>query len=385
MSFRWPTSGRAVTVTALVALVASVGGAAGSILVLGDRVRTRAELVADAAAPRTVPVTATVESRVLRSEVTLRGEVVQAEQAQLRLPDNVTGVVTAVRVQGGITIEAGSAVIEVQGRPVLVLPGTFRFYRDLAVGDTGPDVEQLQGALQALGLLKGNDRGSFGSATSAALRRLYERAGYAAPNPVAARAAELWVVQQLPHPIGDVLLSVNDTISAQKNVLALSATTVRLRGAVPPFKADLAAPGTKAQVWLEENGQPVEGEVVAVSTVDDGGGDTAALRDSREATADVPVVIQLSRPGKAVTADRTYRVVINGPGKPEPVLAVPASAVSQHADGGYFVALIGPQGTVTEVDVTVGVEAQGWVEVTPAEAGRLGKGDQVVVGVRAGG
>lgn len=60
--------------------------------------------------------------------------------------------VTGLFVSAGDTVNAGEVVATVQGAPVVVLPGALPAYRDLAVGDSGPDVAQLHAAMGSLGL-----------------------------------------------------------------------------------------------------------------------------------------------------------------------------------------------------------------------------------------
>ena len=70
-------------------------------------------------------------------------------------------------------------LVEVTGRPVIALAGRLPAYRDLAVGDTGPDVVQLKSALAGLGF----DAGDPDDATrsdAAAVAALYDRLGYRA-------------------------------------------------------------------------------------------------------------------------------------------------------------------------------------------------------------
>ncbi|UCN15017.1 hypothetical protein LFM56_01415 [Cellulomonas iranensis] len=93
-------------------------------------------------------------------------------------PSGMTAVVTAAPRSTGDVAEWCSPVVEVSGRPVLVLHGDIPPHRDLTVGDTGADVRRLQSALRECGQHVTVD-GSFGQATAAALTQVYRRAGYA--------------------------------------------------------------------------------------------------------------------------------------------------------------------------------------------------------------
>ena len=62
------------------------------------------------------------------------------------------------------------------------------------------------------------------------------------------------------------------------------------------------------------------------------------------------------------------------------VLVVPLAAVSAGADGQARVDVVGPNGKATQVDVTAGLSADGFVEITPNQANSIKPGDLVVVG-----
>jgi hypothetical protein len=59
---------------------------------------------------------------------------------------------------------------------------------------------------------------------------------------------------------------------------------------------------------------------------------------------------------------------------------VPLAAVSAGADGQARVDVVGANGKATQVNVTAGLSADGFVEITPVEPGAIKQGDLVVVG-----
>ncbi|MDO8122565.1 peptidoglycan-binding protein [Isoptericola sp. b490] len=77
------------------------------------------------------------------------------------------GVVTRVGSPGA---EIGGELFAVAGVSVRAMPGSEPFWRDLMPGETGPDVAELQEGLISLGYLDGPADGSFGPATSRAVR-----------------------------------------------------------------------------------------------------------------------------------------------------------------------------------------------------------------------
>lgn len=93
--------------------------------------------------------------------------------------DGSIPIVTAIHAKQGDSVEAGSAILEVAGRPTFVLPGAINAYRTMGPGATGPDVAQLNQALRALGYDVPQDGTSFSSDTQNAVEAFYRDRGYA--------------------------------------------------------------------------------------------------------------------------------------------------------------------------------------------------------------
>lgn len=149
---------------------------------LARRVESPAQREAAAAAPSLSPVTVAVTRGDLRDEITASATVAQASASTVALPlGEGQSVVTRQLVQAGQEVHAGEVVLHVNGRPLIVLPGSFPAYRDLVEGDQGDDVIQLQQALTALGYRLRAD-GDFGTATASAVKDLYVKRGYTVPT-----------------------------------------------------------------------------------------------------------------------------------------------------------------------------------------------------------
>lgn len=168
----------AMALTAVISLGAGLG--------LSRLIVSPADAAANAAPPEAGPITVPVELKALANDVVLRGDVVYEDPVEVTIETGdlggaavVTGRVPAV----GATLNPGDVVLEVAGRPVILLPGDLPVYRTLRVGTSGPDVLQLKAALAALGIDPG-DQGSnaYDARTAAAVEALYARAGYAAPT-----------------------------------------------------------------------------------------------------------------------------------------------------------------------------------------------------------
>lgn len=173
------TVGRRRRLSALV-IVGAVGVAVGA-LGAGQFIRSPQQVAAEADAPEASVISVPVEYRALSETVIVRGRV-EAGKVVSVAPTGVGaggGVVTKVLVSVGDKVSAGTQVVEVSGRPVLVLPGLMPAYRDLRPGARGEDVAQLQRALRELGHgVDGDEPGVFGADTKAALAAFYRDVGY---------------------------------------------------------------------------------------------------------------------------------------------------------------------------------------------------------------
>ncbi|MGW7333831.1 peptidoglycan-binding domain-containing protein, partial [Streptomyces sp. NPDC054840] len=157
-------------------------GSSGSVWWIASQARTPEQRASNAAAPPPSRITGKVSDQQLVERMELTGKVETASRTTISgvQPQGTSrAVVTALPAAAGKSLKAGAVVAEVSGRPVLLLPGRFPAYRDLKAGDKGPDVQQLQRALQPLYGTAVN--GTYGPATVEAVRKLYVAAGYEAP------------------------------------------------------------------------------------------------------------------------------------------------------------------------------------------------------------
>jgi multidrug efflux pump subunit AcrA (membrane-fusion protein) len=101
------------------------------------------------------------------------------------------GVITEPPTPLGTQVSEGAVVYEISERPLLALAGSVPMYRDLTVGMSGIDVQQLEDALSRGGLNPGSVDGVYDQRTSAAVVRWYASAGYPAPAPPEAAQAQV--------------------------------------------------------------------------------------------------------------------------------------------------------------------------------------------------
>lgn len=106
------------------------------------------------------------------------------------------GTVTTVDVKPGDGVEVGQRLYSVDLRPVTAAQGAIPSFRDLADGAQGADVKQLQQFLSVLGHYDGPLSGTFGTATTAAVRAWQAEIGIEADGTV--RRGDVVFFQELP-------------------------------------------------------------------------------------------------------------------------------------------------------------------------------------------
>jgi hypothetical protein len=92
-------------------------------------------------------------------------------------------------------VKEGDVLMQVSGRPVLVLRGSVPMYRTLGPGTSGDDVKQLEEGLARLGFAPGRATGKFGGGDATAVSRWYKSKGYQAEEPSGADKQQLGTLE----------------------------------------------------------------------------------------------------------------------------------------------------------------------------------------------
>ncbi|MCX4406441.1 peptidoglycan-binding protein [Streptomyces olivochromogenes] len=423
--------------TVVAACCAAVLSAAG--MFSAQWVQSPAEAAARTRAPRPSVITAPVVRQVLRNSVVFRGtfsngRTISVTPTSVATTENGSQptalLITGVFARTGQRVKAARPLVEYDERPVFALPGTLPMYRNLTVGEKGKDIAQLQRGLRSLGWPTGSDAsGTFGSGTAAAVRRMYAAMGYAAPLTASADtasanaasstagagaaaeqpssdiekgrssatpratepeptvmlpASEAVFVPSLPARVVSVPVQVGDTVKGP--VITLARGDMTLTGFLDPSERRLIATGMKAEILAEATGVQATGAVDSVgAVVTPGSGTDKTTSDSGAATpqngsAYVPVKIKSTGRWDKKFADQDVRITITAAATAGAVTAVPEAAVSAGADALTTVTVVTASGAQLSVPVTVGVSADGLVQVTPVRGHTLRVGDRVVVG-----
>lgn len=372
---------RPILALAAVALVSAFAGASGAIVVLSDRLE-RVAGIEDRPAIAAPTVTVEPTLSALTTSASFRATPVADSRGALLLPTKAVGVVTDVLLPRG-KVGAGQAVLEIEGRPLIAMPGRFPFYRDLAPGDRGPDVRQLQNGLRAAGWDVRDRPGFFGSGTARAIRKMYFRVGYEptssgnapaigessadlsaavtkATSPrLSVLARELWTLPILPVTIAAATVRVGTQLQGGEAFGSVPGPT-RLRGELP---SDIAPD----QRWKK------------VQVMDAAGSAWAARLEPGEGSNERLLDVRVLDGRAKVPAGSSYEVRLIGDSTPGPVLVLPVSAVRQSGDGKLFV-LVDDNGTIRKVTITTGVVAGDEVQVVPADRLGLTTASRVVIG-----
>lgn len=399
------------------AVLAAAGSTAS--LLASTKIKSPADLAADAKPPQPSILTAKVVRQVLATTLVMRGTFARGRQFQFTPTSVATTahgpggdklIVTAVHTSVGAAVAAGAVLMEVSERPIYVLPGQFPAYRDMQPGETGRDIAQLQQGLAGLGFRNSDRSGYFGPSTESAVRRFYQRLGcppplFASPatgtadgaagSPgTSATASPATAAPQAIVPMSEVVflptlpayvaaLSAQLGDSVANPLLTFSTGALTLTARLDTNGAPLVKAGMRADIVSESTGFSGTGTIGSIGAVVTPSASNGAAGSGNSGSGDSPYVpLQIVGDGAWPDnlADQDVRITITTASTGTEVLAVPEAAITSTADGRTRVTVVDIDQHQRYVDVTVGVSAAGMVAVTPQGDGQLSAGDLVVVG-----
>jgi peptidoglycan hydrolase-like protein with peptidoglycan-binding domain len=409
-------------------------------LVASGVIETPSAVSQRSAAPDPSLLTATVRRQVLQNTVTFSGRITAGHAIHVfaSAPFPVI-VITRLPVRAGQRIRPGQLLAEVDGRPVFVLRGTLPAYRDLHEGDIGPDVAQLQRALERIGYADFDAAGYFGESTELALALFYRDRGYSAPadrhepaSPARSRAAaspsasgqvpdasasqppsqpgrtgqasrhpELATVPPgtaaghsgliagplMPEaylPMGEVTYipapsALVVSVDARAGAPAPAGPFIRLATGVPVVTGQLGQYQARlVRVGMSASIVPVSPGPTAPGVVTFAG-EFPVRNGNVGQPGSHPVVVTGIRPLPQRRIGAQVRLVLLIAATSAPVLAVPLAAITA-AGGAVHVIRLAGHGQRVLVTVATGISAGGLVAVRPTEPGALVPGDRVVIG-----
>jgi hypothetical protein len=281
-------------------------------------------------------------------------------EARLYVTDRA-GVVTTVAAPGR-TVPVGGSLFSIDFEPTVVLSGAVPAYRalDASVGD-GPDVEQLEAGLVALGHGAGVTVDEhFDAGTTAAVRRWEAALHRADPDGVVALGDVTFAAGEVR--VGTISADVGSRVQDGSTILEATPTAHVVTVGLAASRSNELEPGTAVGLTLPD-GVETTGKVATIgspSSASDGQ-DRQGPDASSEPT--VPVTITLDDPTTAAAFDTGAVDVALERSREEGATAVPVEALLALVEGGYAVEVA--DGTSSHlVGVEVGTFADGFVGVT---------------------
>lgn len=384
----------------LVAIITLALISAGGGYLAGRLTQSPAQVAAKTAPPPANMLTAKVQQGPITSGLVMRGTVsaVGAFDVAAKAPEKV---ITEITLKPGDTVNNGSVIAELNGRPLIAITGDVSLYRDLPPGATGKDVRRFQ---QALGTLTRGVRvtGTVDDQTQQALRRVYKARKYPAPTielPPEPQPPE-------PQPPAQAQPRENPTDSAPP-------APAPARTGTPVLMAEFVSiPALPATILTAHNqlGPQPEGPLVTLAT--NNLTTTSVIPKHAEGTIDVGQQVTLlnERTGKTRPASVTelgehkseqgqtqqtaiisttetlpldwngldIRVSLTEAAAKPDALHVPTSAIITDANSVTKVIVV-TDTERREVPVTLGATGAGRTQITPV-GGSLVAGDDVLVG-----
>ena len=275
----------------------------------------------------------------------------------------------------GDKIDCGDVLYRVDERPVVLLCGTVPSYRELALGDVGNDVRQLNRNLHELGydararvhIWPADD--DFTVRTEQALAALQRDKGVDVTGALA-RGGAVFLPEAVR--IAKVRGEPGGPARAGAPVLSVTSDTLHVQVDFGPSQQGQVRTGDRAQITLPGN-TVVTGRVVGFGRI----AQSPTGRGSSAADATIPTYIGLDHPSQARGLDRApvgVQIITAGV---DNALSVPVTALVGTSGGGYAVEVVRAGGRRELVAVRVGLfdTADGRVQVE----GGLRQGDRVVV------
>jgi peptidoglycan hydrolase-like protein with peptidoglycan-binding domain len=255
----------------------------------------------------------------------------------------------------GATVERGDELYRVNEQPVTLLRGAIPMYRDLAPGDSGRDVKQLETNLAKLGYEGFTADNEYTSSTAEAVRAWQQDIG-AEQTGMVARGDVVFVPEG--GQVDTLHVSVGDTLSPGSPILDITGADQVVSLEVDVDDRDRFEVDTEVTVVLP-GGDEVAGTVSATAVVE-----VALEGEDTESIVQAEVTLNEKASEEFIGAPVD---VIIGVDERTDVLTVPVNALLALAEGGFGLEVVGDDGSTEIVAVETGLFAEGRVEVSGAD------------------
>lgn len=273
--------------------------------------------------------------------------------------NRASGVVTAVSIRPGEEVTSGMPLYAVDLRPVVIAQGDVPAFRDITRDTEGPDVEQVQAMLAALGYYHGDIDGTAGAATVWAIEAWQSDLGLEETGVV--EMGDIIFVPTLPTRVSldTEVVARGLTLTGGEQVLSGLPLEPAFRLPVTEAQAAMLHPGTRIEItspegdtWIAHSADVIPSESSSAISIRL----TSANEDTpicAEQCAQIDSTGTVSMRSRIVTAE-----TISG-------LVVPTSALLTTADGHH--AVIDHAGN--RLTVTVETSAKGMSVITGIDEG----------------
>ena len=348
--------------------------AAGAIAVAAVSVTATAVLRSGGdASPPTAPhgpaATAKIARQTLATSYSLTGELGYGTAVPIR--SKAGGIVTWLP-EIGSTVSRGRALLRADNLPVVLLYGSLPVYRTLTPDAKGPDVEQFERNLAALGYTGFTVDDKYSEGTVAAVKRWQKSLGRPETGQVTADQ-----VVYTPNAVRVAGWTARIGSDAAGEMLTGTGPTKVITTQVRIAEAAWAVPGRQVQVTVP-GGRPTAAVVAGVGTqasagqgdgeggTAPGGGDAGPAAGGAQNTT-LPVTLTVADQQALGRLEHTPVDIRYTGEERKDVLAVPVAALLALAEGGYGLELVdgsGPTTVTRTVAVRTGLFADGMVEVS---------------------
>ncbi|AYY14147.1 efflux RND transporter periplasmic adaptor subunit [Actinobacteria bacterium YIM 96077] len=278
------------------------------------------------------------------------------------VPASSDGVVTGIADQGS-AVERGTELYRVNEQPVIAMYGSVPMYRDLELGHSGVDVEQLVANLTELGYADCDTGDEFTWCVQEAVVEWQDDIGASETGSVA-RSDVVFV--DAGSRVDTIRADVGGVLSPGTPVLDLTTSDQVVSLEVDVTDRDLLAVDTEVSVELP-GGDVASGTVTAANVVPAGDAEEGSAPGTDETGGSEDSVAKLE-----VTLDeKVAESLLGGPAdvvidvdEQPGVLTVPVNALLALSDGGHGVEVVAGDGSTSIVPVETGLFADGRVEIS---------------------
>src|ERR1700722_9008696 len=282
-----------------------------------------------------------------------------------RVVNQAQGTVTSLPPVGRV-VSQGQVLYQVSGQPVVLLYGSTPAYRSPSEGTwasdvTGPDVEELNAALVALGYATSAELSpssdDFGYWTTVGVERLQAALGVTQNGTLAMGQA---VFLPTAARVTSVSALLGATAQAGQPVMSATSTARQISIPLDADQQSEVAVGEHVAITLPNN-QITPGVITSVGTVA-----TTPSASSSSSSPIITVLVKPTDPAATGSWDQAPVQVSITTGAVRNVLVVPVDALLALSGGGYAVEAAGGDGTPQLVPVSLGIfdDADGLVQVS---------------------